>query len=196
MITQLNSTQLNSTQLNSTQLNSTQLNSTQLNSTRHTKLNYNASTKKGFTLIELIFTIVIIGMLVAVAIPKFKNLQTNASYASAMKIYNDAKSSIPSAFLNAVDLNNRNVNQININELFYIKGGNYEIINNNEGYFIYNRTLAGKKALMAIILNAPNRTLHTKFYCSNLKDSNLVNKCKKELNVPKSKPYIVEKINL
>jgi len=62
--------------------------------------------QKGFTLIELIITIVIIGVLAAVAIPKFQNLTNDAekgvaagvagSLASALSV-NYARSRVPGA---------------------------------------------------------------------------------------------------
>lgn len=62
--------------------------------------------QKGFTLIELIITIVIIGVLAAVAIPKFQNLSSDAekgvaagvagSLASALSV-NYARSRVPGA---------------------------------------------------------------------------------------------------
>jgi len=50
--------------------------------------------KKSFTLIELIFVIVIIGLLAVVAIPKFKNLTLHAKNASIKSIINSVQDSI------------------------------------------------------------------------------------------------------
>lgn len=67
---------------------------------------FRKAAQKGFTLIELIITIVIIGVLAAVAIPKFQNLSSDAekgvaagvagSLASALSV-NYAKSRVPGA---------------------------------------------------------------------------------------------------
>lgn len=48
--------------------------------------------EKGFTLIELVMVIVLLGILAAVAIPKFINLQNEAALASANGIYGAARS--------------------------------------------------------------------------------------------------------
>ena len=50
--------------------------------------------KKSFTLIELIFVIVIIGLLAVIAIPKFTNLTTHAKEASINKIVTSVQLSI------------------------------------------------------------------------------------------------------
>jgi len=50
--------------------------------------------KKAFTLIELIFVIVIIGVLASVAIPKFLNLTTHAKSAGVKSVVTSVQSSI------------------------------------------------------------------------------------------------------
>ena len=50
--------------------------------------------KKAFTLIELIFVIVIIGLLAVVAVPKFMNLTTHAKNASIKSIVTSVQDSI------------------------------------------------------------------------------------------------------
>jgi len=50
--------------------------------------------KKAFTLIELIFIIIIIGLLAAVSIPKFKNLTKHAKNASIKTVVNSIKDEV------------------------------------------------------------------------------------------------------
>lgn len=53
-----------------------------------------SSLSKGFTLIELIFVIVIIGVLTSVAIPKFKNLTDNSKISSELATASSVQSAL------------------------------------------------------------------------------------------------------
>jgi prepilin-type N-terminal cleavage/methylation domain-containing protein len=61
--------------------------------------------RSGFTLIELIFVIVIIGVLSAVAIPKFSNLKLNAEVSNMVKPVAQVIENGKSAYLNDLELN-------------------------------------------------------------------------------------------
>lgn len=73
--------------------------------------------KKAFTLVELIFVIVIIGVLSAVAIPKYQNLKMHAEFNNAYKIMTDFASFAPSVYYNLVELEGKDPNKLNINDL-------------------------------------------------------------------------------
>lgn len=76
---------------------------------------------KGYSLIQIIFVIVIIGILAVVAIPKYINLQKNAEVRSVFKIVNDIEKSVPASFINSVALNG-NDHDWNIQKYYHING--------------------------------------------------------------------------
>ena len=76
--------------------------------------------KKAFTLIELIFVIVIIGLLSAVAVPKFLNLKQSAQANSVIKTTVDTVQEAVNTAVNQLDLENKT--DVNLSDIVTLKG--------------------------------------------------------------------------
>lgn len=66
-------------------------------------------TKKGFTLIELVVVIVILGILSAIAIPKFMDLQRDARISAVQGLVGAVKSSVSLVYSKSVLLGKRSI---------------------------------------------------------------------------------------
>ncbi len=78
------------------------------------------SNQKGFTLIEIIAVLVILGILAAVAIPRFMDLTSVASDKAAMQAVAEGKSRLSNQFARNLlswhaTKRGRNVNYVNVN---------------------------------------------------------------------------------
>ena len=137
--------------------------------------------KKAFTLIELIFVIVIIGLLAAVAVPKFLNLKQSAEAHNVAKTTIDMAQQAAEVAVNQRDLED-NVN-FTLRDLIKLDGKGWSYVEDQNGSYEYNDTVTGeliaKITLYSIDNNDANDTINYKVDCTKFRDPRTQEKCKK-----------------
>jgi len=132
--------------------------------------------RKAFTLIELIFVIVIIGLLAAVAVPKFLNLKQHAQANSVVKTTIDAAQQAVEAAVNWQDMEDNT--SFTLKDLVNLKGKgwSYSTPTDTNGSYEYN---VSNKIVAEINLSVPNREINYSINCNNFADPKTISECAK-----------------
>ena len=134
--------------------------------------------RKAFTLIELIFVIVIIGLLAAVAVPKFVNLKQNAQASTVVKTTVDTAQQAVEAAINQRDLEENST--FELSDLVSIKGKdwNYTTTGASDGKYFY-KDPQNNNEVASVVLDKSNNKVEYKIDCTLFNDPASQNKCKK-----------------
>jgi len=136
--------------------------------------------KRGFTLIELIFIIAIIGLLVAIALPKFFKLKNHTIIESVSYILSNGINQAVETAINYMDLEHnttfklKDILIIKQKELTtglkwnYTTNGSY---NKDGTYSLRDETYSTPKVVMRITLDKDDRVIKYRINCKNLKQS-------------------------
>ncbi len=130
--------------------------------------------KRAFTLIELIFVIVIIGLLAAVAVPKFLNLKQHAEANSIVKTTVDAAQEAVETAINYRDLENNT--SFKLNDIVNLKGKGWNYDSSTyDGKYYYDDN---GSTVSSVLLDLNNSRVEYSIDCTKFSDSKTQDKCK------------------
>jgi len=141
--------------------------------------------RSAFTLIELIFVIVIIGVLAAVAVPKFKNLKQSAEANSIIKVTTDMAQAAAETAINQRDLENNA--SYTLKGLVNLNGKNWTWPDDNTSQYQGPNDLG----VVAKIEMTDDSTITYGIDCTQLKDDTTKEKCSKLNDTNSTSAYTI-----